>query len=103
MFVSGEFRRNVYLTVKEALHNIVKHSGASKVDIRVEAGKQLFISIHDNGKGFDEKNIRPFSNGIHQYEETNSYPGRKPGDQKHGWQHYHTGRAPTLTYVLLAT
>ena len=32
-FVSGEFRSNVYLTVKEALHNIVKHSGASKVDI----------------------------------------------------------------------
>ena len=63
-FVSGEFRRNVYLTVKEALHNIVKHSGASKVDIRVEAGKHLLISIHDNGKGFDEKNIRPFSNGI---------------------------------------
>ena len=63
-FVSGEFRRNVYLTVKEALHNIVKHSGASKVDIRVETGKQLFISIHDNGKGFDETNIRPFSNGI---------------------------------------
>ncbi len=64
MFVSGEFRRNVYLTVKEALHNIVKHSGASKVDVRVETGKQLFISIHDNGKGFDEKNIRPYSNGI---------------------------------------
>ena len=63
-FVSGEFRRNVYLTVKEALHNIVKHSGASKVEIRVEAGKHLLISIHDNGKGFDEKNIRPFSNGI---------------------------------------
>jgi len=64
IFVSGEFRRNVYLTVKEALHNIVKHSGANKFDIRVEPGQQLFISIHDNGKGFDEKNIRPYSNGI---------------------------------------
>ena len=64
LFVSGEFRRNVYLTVKEALHNIVKHAQATTVDIRVETGKQLFISIHDNGKGFDERNIRPFSNGI---------------------------------------
>ena len=64
LFVTGEFRRNVYLTVKEALHNIVKHSQADKVDIRVETGKQLYICIHDNGKGFDEKNIRPFSNGI---------------------------------------
>ena len=64
LHVSGEFRRNVYLTVKEALHNIVKHSQANTVDIRLEAGTQLFISIHDNGKGFEEKNIRPFSNGI---------------------------------------
>jgi len=64
LFVSGEFRRNVYLTVKEALHNIVKHSQANTVDIRVETAKQLFISIHDNGSGFDEKRVRPFSNGI---------------------------------------
>jgi signal transduction histidine kinase len=63
-FLSGEFRRNVYLTVKEALHNVVKHSGANTVHIRIEVGKDLFISIHDNGKGFDEKKIRPFSNGI---------------------------------------
>ncbi|HEX5171735.1 MAG TPA: two-component regulator propeller domain-containing protein [Cyclobacteriaceae bacterium] len=64
LFVSGEFRRNIYLTVKEALHNIVKHSQANKVDICVKTGQQLSISIRDNGKGFDEKNIRPFSNGI---------------------------------------
>jgi signal transduction histidine kinase/ligand-binding sensor domain-containing protein len=64
LFVSGEFRRNIYLTVKEALHNIVKHSRATDVSICVETNKQLFISIHDNGTGFDEKNIRPFSNGI---------------------------------------
>lgn len=64
LFVSGEFRRNVYLTVKEALHNIVKHSQAGKVDILVEAGEELFISIHDNGTGFDQRDVRPFSNGL---------------------------------------
>jgi signal transduction histidine kinase len=64
VFVSGDFRRNVYLTVKEALHNIVKHSRADNVDIRIKIDKQLFIRIHDNGRGFDERNIRPFSNGI---------------------------------------
>ena len=64
LFVSGEFRRNVYLTVKEALHNIVKHSQASKVQVCMEIGKHLFIRIHDNGIGFAENNIRPFSNGI---------------------------------------
>lgn len=64
VFVSGEFRRNIYLTVKEALHNIVKHSQATHVKVNVETNKELFISIHDNGIGFDEKNTRPFSNGI---------------------------------------
>ena len=64
LFVSGEFRRNVYLSIKEALHNIVKHSQADTVDICVETQMQLFIRIHDNGRGFDETNIRPFSNGI---------------------------------------
>src|SRR4029078_5200124 len=31
VFVSGEFRRNIYLVLKEALHNIVKHAQAGKV------------------------------------------------------------------------
>ncbi len=64
LFVNGEFRRNIYLTVKEALHNIVKHSQANRVTVCVETTNSLFISIHDNGSGFDEKNVRPFSNGI---------------------------------------
>jgi signal transduction histidine kinase len=64
LFVSGEFRRNIYLTVKEALHNIVKHAEATHVGITIQTHKELLISIHDNGVGFDEKNIRPFSNGL---------------------------------------
>lgn len=64
LFVSGEFRRNVYLTIKEALHNIVKHAQATAVEIRVETGKDLCISIRDNGTGFDEAKVGPYSNGI---------------------------------------
>ncbi len=63
-FVSGEFRRNVYLTVKETLHNVVKHAQASEVIINIETGQELKITIRDNGTGFDKNNIRPFSNGI---------------------------------------
>jgi signal transduction histidine kinase len=63
-FVSGEFRRNAYLTVKEALHNVVKHSHASAVNISIHTGEKLQILIQDNGIGFDKKNIRPFSNGL---------------------------------------
>jgi signal transduction histidine kinase len=56
VFVSGEIRRHVFLTIKESLHNVVKHSGASevKMDFHVNAG--LSVTIRDNGKGFDSMN-----------------------------------------------
>ena len=63
-FVSGEFRRNVYLTIKETLHNIVKHSKASCVWLRIETGRNLVITIQDDGVGFDRAQVRPFSNGL---------------------------------------
>ncbi len=62
--VSGEFRRNIYLTVKEALHNVVKHAQATQVCFTVITDHELHISIHDNGTGFNENDIRPFSNGL---------------------------------------
>jgi signal transduction histidine kinase/ligand-binding sensor domain-containing protein len=47
-------RRNVFLIVKEALHNVVKHSGANKVDILMDIQESsLEINITDNGKGFN--------------------------------------------------
>ena len=64
IFVSGEFRRNIYLTIKEALHNIVKHASAIHVIVNIEIDKILLIGIHDDGVGFDGMNIRPFSNGL---------------------------------------
>ncbi|MBS1598252.1 MAG: hypothetical protein JST75_08500 [Bacteroidetes bacterium] len=64
IFLSGEFRRNIYLTIKEALHNILKHARANKVVIEIAIGKKLEVSIQDDGVGFDINNKRPFSNGI---------------------------------------
>jgi signal transduction histidine kinase len=64
-FVTGEMRRNIFLTVKEALHNIVKHAKASSVNINMSTGDKIIISIADNGIGLDENNARPFSNGIY--------------------------------------
>jgi signal transduction histidine kinase/ligand-binding sensor domain-containing protein len=63
-FVSGEFRRNIYLTVKEALHNVVKHAQASEVLMKIEINHNLNIEIKDDGTGFDKSAIRPFSNGL---------------------------------------
>jgi signal transduction histidine kinase len=63
-FVSGEFRRNVFLSVKEILHNIVKHAAAGKVVISIEIGERLAISIKDDGKGFNPDFVRKYSNGL---------------------------------------
>ncbi|GAA4470560.1 hypothetical protein GCM10023189_59360 [Nibrella saemangeumensis] len=51
---SMEQRRNIYLTVKEALHNIIKHAQATGVSLQIGlADRQLEITISDNGRGFD--------------------------------------------------
>ncbi|HEU5164751.1 MAG TPA: two-component regulator propeller domain-containing protein [Chitinophagaceae bacterium] len=62
--VSGEFRRNIYLTVKESLHNIVKHAQATRVSIDIEIGKWLMIKISDNGIGLDNSTPGEFGNGL---------------------------------------
>jgi len=63
--VSGEIRRNVFLVVKEALNNVLKHAKATEVSItlkRVPDGLKLFIQ--DNGTGIDFDKLRQFGNGL---------------------------------------
>ncbi len=62
--MSGEKRRNVFLCIKEALHNTLKHSQATQVKILFKIGPHLVIQIIDNGIGVKETNMREFSNGL---------------------------------------
>jgi signal transduction histidine kinase len=64
-FITGEMRRNIFLSVKECLHNIIKHAEATKVLFSIELNGTIEIVIHDNGKGIDWGNQRSFSNGLH--------------------------------------
>ncbi|NOZ93631.1 MAG: hypothetical protein GXP47_02685 [Acidobacteria bacterium] len=48
-----ETRRNLYLLLKEAISNIARHSGARSATIRIEAGQELDVLVHDDGTGFD--------------------------------------------------
>jgi signal transduction histidine kinase len=61
--VSGENRRSIFLMVKEALHNIVKHANCTKVEISTELDENYIIRICDNGIGFSSGN-RENGNGI---------------------------------------
>lgn len=64
VMLPGEKRRNLFLVIKESLNNIVKHSGASKVEIILTAHDVLHIVIHDNGKGISPEKQNQFGNGL---------------------------------------
>ena len=52
--VSGEVRHHLFLAVKEAINNAIRHAGATEISFHVhllEAG--LLITVTDNGSGFD--------------------------------------------------
>lgn len=57
-------RRNLYLLIKEAIHNIAKHADAHMVSIKLKTGrKEMIVGIEDDGKGFDVTTISP-GNGL---------------------------------------
>ena len=65
--LSGEYRRNIFLVVKEALHNVIKHSEASNVRVFINyQTSKLTISIIDNGIGVSE--MKTNGNGLKNME-----------------------------------
>jgi signal transduction histidine kinase len=65
----AEVRHNVALAVKEALHNVVKHSGATNAELglKVEVGG-LTITVRDDGRGFDPAAKPASRNGLFNIE-----------------------------------
>lgn len=63
LLLNGDFRKNIYLIVKESLHNIIKHSNASKVKISFDCSKNLELTIKDNGIGINQDKLNT-GNGI---------------------------------------
>lgn len=51
--INNEYRRELFLLIKEALHNILKHSQATEAQLEFNIiEKYLIIEIKDNGSGF---------------------------------------------------
>lgn len=59
-FVVGtDIRRNLFLALKEILNNIAKHAKANSVKIKFnEKAKLAFLSIEDDGEGFDQNQVK---------------------------------------------
>ena len=63
--VPANVRHNIFLVVKEALQNIVKHAHATEVWLRINPGpRELSISIEDNGRGFDRPPEDAWADGL---------------------------------------
>jgi signal transduction histidine kinase len=67
--ITGEKRRNLYLVVKEILHNSIKYSNATKINILIGFYAELTILITEvNGIGFDPKENMEKGNGLFNVE-----------------------------------
>ena len=54
--LTSAIRHHLYLATKEALHNIVKHAGATEIRMRLIPGvSELTLLIEDNGRGLPER------------------------------------------------
>ncbi|HEV2393111.1 MAG TPA: two-component regulator propeller domain-containing protein [Verrucomicrobiae bacterium] len=64
----AEVRHDLFLIVKEAFHNVLKHAAASQVWVQVSVnGSTLAVAIKDNGQGFSPgpSNNGRRGNGLH--------------------------------------
>jgi signal transduction histidine kinase len=63
--LGADLRHNVFLAVKEAFNNVLKHAGASEVWLRLTLlESEIRVSVEDNGKGFDPAQMGAAGNGL---------------------------------------
>ncbi|HKR04055.1 MAG TPA: triple tyrosine motif-containing protein, partial [Bacteroidia bacterium] len=65
--LKAAYRRNIFLVLKESLHNIAKHAGATMVDVKIEIEKvqnKFRLTIQDDGKGFSVDERTGTGNGL---------------------------------------
>jgi len=56
--VSGPIAEQMLAALREALANVAKHARASRVDVAVEAGRDLVLTVRDNGIGLGKPTRR---------------------------------------------
>ncbi len=70
--ITAEMRHHLFLALKEALNNVVKHAAASEVSVSLTTGQNSFTLVaRDNGRGF-------VPNGVPASQETGR-PGSRNG------------------------
>ena len=61
----------VFRIAQEALQNALRHAGAERIEVRLEAGSPLVLTVADDGRGFDpgESSVRSQRLGLTSMEE----------------------------------
>jgi signal transduction histidine kinase/ligand-binding sensor domain-containing protein len=63
--ISSDVRHGLFLVVKEALNNVVKHARADEVRLRLALSPEgLRIEIEDDGRGFEAEAGDPWADGL---------------------------------------
>jgi signal transduction histidine kinase len=63
--LGAKTRHHLFLATKEAVGNVMKHSGADELQLELSvAGQALKVSVADNGHGFDLANANPNRSGL---------------------------------------
>jgi len=65
--ISSEEKRNLFLVIKEAVHNVIKHASANSIVIECSITDKLDFSVTDNGKGFIPELVKTKGNGLLNY------------------------------------
>jgi signal transduction histidine kinase len=69
-------RHHLFLAVKEALNNVVKHAGATTVYLKVELTDDLLrVIVTDDGRGFQAATVQADANGLRNIRERMSEMG----------------------------
>jgi len=63
--ITVQSRRNIYLLIKEVVHNAIKHSKATTIELKMFTDEQtLYLAVNDNGVGINPNNARPNGMGL---------------------------------------
>jgi signal transduction histidine kinase len=68
LIISSQIKRNLYLAIKEAVHNVIKHAHATQVNLLIQISQNITIKISDNGKGFKTEELTRTGNGLNNYQ-----------------------------------
>jgi len=65
VFLESNKELILFRIAQEALNNIIKHSGASSIDLHLDyKNDSLILSVNDNGRGFDPLNNKKMCTGL---------------------------------------